>query len=410
MNTLAYLLERIKSINDKYDEINKINGINFNIFSILNMERKEVKTHSNFIYELLNPDGLHSKGDVFLKLFFENVLDLNYDTLSTVSQVVQEDITANKRKIDFTIETSKYQIGIEMKIDAKDQLHQLYDYYYELENRAKRKKKQQNVKLFYLTLDGKEPNEKSITKDNSKIESSKYKLISFNLHIINWIEECIRESATNTTIREALVQYLNLVNKITNNSNSKGRKKDMANLFSNSENLKIFLEAENDVIETKIELQCKFWNTLIKKLNSEKLPFEFFDDNNSKNIKEAKEAIEKYYKNKKNNRGYGYILYLDDKKDLCITITLEDIVYYAVTSVKDNSKYFDEIKNIKKWDVCKESWCDDYTPERLNFNNPLDTPKVLQLFDDDILSKIVADIVYEIKDIKQKIDKILKQT
>ncbi len=403
MNTLAYVLEKIKSINDKYDEIDKINGVNFNIFSILNMERKEVNTHSNFIYELLNPNGLHNKGDVFLKLFFGNVLELNYDTLPGVYQVVQEDTTSEKRRIDFTIESKEFQIGIEMKIDAKDQNHQLFDYYYELD---RRKKDVQVVHLFYLTLGGNEPSESSIKKSDKILSDSQYKLISFESHIINWLEECIKESATNTTIREVLIQYLNLVNKITNKSNSKGRKMEMGSLFSKNGNLKAFLEAENDVIEAKIELQCKFWNTLIKKLRDEKMPFEFIDSNKSKNIEEA---VEKYYKNKKNNRGFEYILSLDDEGDLCITITLEDIVYYAVTSRKDYNKYFDKIKNIKRWDVCMDCWCDDFTPEKLNFYDLLKTPKVLQLFDDNILNKIVADIVNEIKNIKQKIDEILKQ-
>ena len=37
------------------------NGDFFNIFSILKMETDEVKTHSAFLAELLNPKGSHDK-------------------------------------------------------------------------------------------------------------------------------------------------------------------------------------------------------------------------------------------------------------------------------------------------------------------------------------------------------------
>lgn len=38
------------------------NGDFFNIFSILKMETDEVKTHSAFLAELLNPKGSHGQG------------------------------------------------------------------------------------------------------------------------------------------------------------------------------------------------------------------------------------------------------------------------------------------------------------------------------------------------------------
>ncbi|MCY6354173.1 PD-(D/E)XK nuclease family protein [Clostridium sp. ZS2-4] len=48
------------------------------------MERLEVKTHSTFIYELLNPQGSHNQEKVFLKLFVEKVLkikDVDYKNI-----------------------------------------------------------------------------------------------------------------------------------------------------------------------------------------------------------------------------------------------------------------------------------------------------------------------------------------
>lgn len=42
-------------------------GEAFNIFTVLDRERKEESTHCRLLYELLDPDGRHGCGDAFLK-------------------------------------------------------------------------------------------------------------------------------------------------------------------------------------------------------------------------------------------------------------------------------------------------------------------------------------------------------
>lgn len=49
-------------------------GGDFNIFSVLNMERLEVRTHSALIYELLNSNGNHSQDHTYLKIFIDDIL------------------------------------------------------------------------------------------------------------------------------------------------------------------------------------------------------------------------------------------------------------------------------------------------------------------------------------------------
>ena len=48
-------------------------GENYNLFSILNIERYELK-HSALIANLLDPKGSHGCGDAFLRAFFEIAL------------------------------------------------------------------------------------------------------------------------------------------------------------------------------------------------------------------------------------------------------------------------------------------------------------------------------------------------
>ena len=64
------LLSKVKLVVDKYDEIERITGEKYNIFSILGLSSDEL-AHSRFLANLLNPQGSHGQGDIYLKLFFE---------------------------------------------------------------------------------------------------------------------------------------------------------------------------------------------------------------------------------------------------------------------------------------------------------------------------------------------------
>lgn len=79
INTINNLLQDVAIIQKKYDEHPEKNGEKFNVFSVMAMEHSEVNTHSAIIGELLNPSGSHGQGDVFLKLFIEE-LKKSFDT------------------------------------------------------------------------------------------------------------------------------------------------------------------------------------------------------------------------------------------------------------------------------------------------------------------------------------------
>ncbi len=387
------LLNQLRLVISKYEEIEKTNGTNFNIFSILNMERKEVKTHSNFIYELLNKNGSHGKGSLFLELFLTEVLEIeDYGSIEEIN-TIQEDLTEENRRIDFTIEISNYQIGIEMKIDAKDQKYQMYDYYQELSGRLKNQK----VKLYYLTLDGKEPSDSSLIKDDqNKLDKHQYELISFTNHIIQWIEKCIKECATSTIIREALVQYLNLIKLITNQSNSKGEIMEMVNILSSENNLEIFLKAEEALSETKIKLQLSFWNNLKKELDKSKFKFDF-ESNNEEKEKNIEEAVKNYYEENRNNKDYGFTHYLDENKDIYYCIWINDYIFYEIGSLKNNSKFNNITNKLKIVGYDDNTYSNNYK-EMLNFNNLLDTPNIFKLFEVDNLNRVTKNIEKEIND------------
>jgi hypothetical protein len=70
IKNIKSLLSQVQTISKSYKRLNQANGGNFNIFSVLRMESDEVRTHSRFIAELLNPKGVHGFKDEFLNLFY----------------------------------------------------------------------------------------------------------------------------------------------------------------------------------------------------------------------------------------------------------------------------------------------------------------------------------------------------
>ena len=72
---LKKLLNEIRIALKQNREIEKLSGENFNLFVLLEKHKDEVKTHSAFISELLNPEGSHGLGSVFLELFFKMLID-----------------------------------------------------------------------------------------------------------------------------------------------------------------------------------------------------------------------------------------------------------------------------------------------------------------------------------------------
>src|SRR5690554_8121596 len=71
------------------EKIKVLKGESFDLFSIMQMESAENKTHSNFIAELLNPLGSHQKGNVFLKLFLDQFCKDHLDSETTKVKVEQ---------------------------------------------------------------------------------------------------------------------------------------------------------------------------------------------------------------------------------------------------------------------------------------------------------------------------------
>jgi len=120
------LLTKANEILKHYDEERTRKGLDFNIFSILDIERREVLTHSNMIFSILNPKGDHKMGDLYLEEFLQ-IIGIS-ESYQNKKWTIYREYAFDNGRIDFLIKSSHYSIVIEMKVDAGDQDKQLARY------------------------------------------------------------------------------------------------------------------------------------------------------------------------------------------------------------------------------------------------------------------------------------------
>lgn len=256
-----FLLTKADTILEKYNYAEKLKE-NFNIFEILGLENLEVDLHSFLIFSLIKNPKKNNLYENFFKDFLEIVLKEKYDS-SKKYQVFREYQISNGR-MDFYIKTDDKEYAVEMKIWAVDSENQLKKYQEFLDSQNKKNK------LYYLTLFGDEPTQEE-NKETNPI------LISFKEDISKWIKKCIEKSYDYPKTRETLKQYLFTINKLTNNLQDEEKEMEIKELLLKDNNLKIAIELSKSIESVKEEVEEKFWEELIDKID---IPFEkdtFFD-------------------------------------------------------------------------------------------------------------------------------------
>ena len=218
----------------------KEKGEGFNLFSLMDIEKREVKTHSAFIAELLNPKGRHEMGSSFLEEFLK-ILRINEEFDFTKTQVYVEYHVKEYGRLDILISDQKNFIAIENKIDAGDQKAQLLRYHKWLQANNRQINEHQ---LIYLTLDGKEASEYS-----TGGKDFKYDCVSYQNDIHNWLEKCIHLAKEKECVKNAIEQYLFLIKKLTGQLNDQKMEKEIKDLIK-----KNLLGAQ--------QIEKLFWDTI----------------------------------------------------------------------------------------------------------------------------------------------------
>lgn len=221
---VASLLSQVKTISDSYRRLEKFTGEKFNIFSVLKIETDEVRTHSRFLAELLNPEGSHKYGDDFLKLFIKEMkLDTSIDTASSkafVEYYCGPVTTTTGGNLDILIRDKEGNcIMIENKIYASEQPNQLIRY----------SNFNPEGMLIFLTLRGEESK-------NSASKDIRYKILSYELDVINWLEKCKSVAVDSPMLREILTHYINLLKKLTHQNTNSQMNDDLTSLILDNKN------------------------------------------------------------------------------------------------------------------------------------------------------------------------------
>ena len=246
-------------------------GEHFNLFSVLDIETKENKTHSAFLAELLNPNGSHKKGAIFLQHFLTAISHTNNLEQSNLKHqpFISENATVlvelpigkvqlynneNEKhkstggRIDIYLRDKKENsIAIENKIYASDQEAQMQRYY---------NYKKNNYVVYYLTLLGDEPSKES----KLKLKSNKdFFNISYKTDIVNWLELCLKEVPNFTSLREAINQYILLIKKLTNTLNMDAQEELFDTMTDYLNESKIIADNYNTLVN---HIRDKFRNDL----------------------------------------------------------------------------------------------------------------------------------------------------
>ena len=254
--------EKIKLFKEEQKK-QKQRGLNdYNMVNVVRKENAEVGMHSNVIYSLIDPNGLHYQDELFLQIFIKDVLEIN--DFGDILSVQAEESTNENRRVDFTIKSSNYYIGIEMKVDAVDLENQISHYYEDLKEKAS-KDLNQEVIIYYLTKNAKDASFHS----HREIE---YRKISFEKHILTWIENCQKEVKNITNLNEAFENYKDIVKKITNKY--KGRVMLLEDeLLKNEKYYELAREISEAFQKAKYAKRIEKINSIIKLLEQKNLSF-----------------------------------------------------------------------------------------------------------------------------------------
>lgn len=265
-------VKRITDIDDKVQEERRKRGDLFNVFNVIGLWSEEVRLHSAFLAELLNPKGSHGLQDAFLKEFIDvvGISDLNFETsnsiVSTEYYIGKKEETTGGR-IDILIQSEDKAIIIENKIYALDQENQLLRYKHFGDSKYKDK-----YKLLYLTLDCHTASENStkITQEKSD-KDSYYECISYSDYIIPWLERCVRIAYAQPLVRESIRQYQSLIKQLTYKDMDHNNQDKMISFLSQKDNIEnvariasLFNDIRKEAIQKYVFPQLK---SVAKKLD-----------------------------------------------------------------------------------------------------------------------------------------------
>jgi hypothetical protein len=266
MPEIQELIANVNNIITVSQDKRSANSDRFNIFQVLNITTDEVRLHSKFLAELLNPKGTHDKGAVFLNRFLELTGTTGLFNPDSVTVTVEFQIgpvtPITGGRIDILIhDANSNALIIENKIYAGDQENQLlryYNYAKTLENRGGK------FRLLYLTLFEKNASEYSLGND---LKHEDYSKITYQETIVNWLEDCVLLVENTPKLAIAITHYLQLIKHLTNQDFSMKTKEEIIEaIIQNPQSLESSETIASNLHSAKKVLLRRVGNRLVEEI------------------------------------------------------------------------------------------------------------------------------------------------
>lgn len=246
MNKIINVLNQVRIVSKKIEEQRKEKferGENFNIFNDLGFMSDEVRLHSMFLANLLNPRGSHGQRGKYLEAFLKMLHNtfhmittdsLELDTANSsveVEKFIGRQTESEGGRIDIFLTDGKHSLIIENKIYACDQHHQMLRYWnYALSQKGSDVEK--TFLLIYLTLEGTPPSKESL---GETLREKDVVCLSYKYDIRSWLDRCVELSSRIPLVRETINQYMNTIDILTNNIMEDN--KELLDILGKEENL-----------------------------------------------------------------------------------------------------------------------------------------------------------------------------
>lgn len=236
----------LKNFNEFYWNSEMVNNIS--LINDLRLSSNIHETaHSRILYKLLCAHG--KEKHQFLKMFLESVgLKLDID---------KAEIKVEYKHIDVLIYDGTRYVIIENKVNhACDQDRQIETYIRSLYGK--------DVYVLYLVRsdNDKDPSEDSLSTERRQelVKDGKYKKISYQTHILNWLRECKDTDFDHELLKSALVQYCNYIEElfkgieIMNDTDANNIK----NIFWGQTDLNDSVTLFNNTNELQSKIKCAY--------------------------------------------------------------------------------------------------------------------------------------------------------
>lgn len=357
------LLEKIIAKIDELKRIDSDNYENFNILSILGKEADEV-VMCKVLWAILD-HKINGQREL-LKGFIKDVLKMSLTEQEYDSAIVYREycIPDNSRRIDLVIKTQNHFIPIEAKIYAEDQAKQCADY---IRFAGRYYNSQDDVMLYYLTIDKHKPSLSSIDGDAKLMKQ--IELVSWE-QILEWLNS---ERDNVAAMSDIIGQYCKALEMLLDRKRSAF---DMGidQLLDSPDGMRAAIEIEDALSRKKTDLMMTIYSEIKDKVSKDN---RFNFDKRLNDPWDYTVGIKEYYSRKIRSSTYPALTYnlgLIDKdpdgKEYYLILRYEiewrSYVGFSIMDIKDETlSMIDKPSN----DLLKKAQALLKNPDILKSNN-----------------------------------------